>query len=85
MDNQDFSIDIPQIHINSKGETKKKNKIIFDNYITPYWYGNLIDSKSKIENLKNLYEAFRSGYISLEDFNQSITELNDNRPIAQSI
>ena len=84
MDNQDFGIELTKLQI-SQRNAKKSNKVIFDNYITPYWYGNLIDSKSKIENLKNLYEAFRSGYISLEDFNQSITEMNDNRPIARSL
>lgn len=63
----------------------KGNKMSFDNYISPYWYGNLIDNCQKIENLKNIYEAYRSGFMSLEDFNQSLHDFNDNRPPARSI
>lgn len=83
--NQEYAADISSLHFSQFDTEESQGKVSFDNYITPYWYGNLIDSKSKIESLKNLYEAFRSGYISLEDFNQSISEMNDNRPIARSL
>ncbi len=78
--------DVARINIKrEKGNMPGPLESYFDNYISPYWYGNIIDNSSKLENLKSIYEAFRSGFITVEDFHQSLTEMNDNRPMAKSV
>lgn len=85
MGNQEESTNLKNQRGLENQRPPKKGRAHFDNYISPYWYGNLIDNSQKTENLKNIYEAFRSGFISLEDFNQSLSDFNDSRPPARSI
>lgn len=73
------------LKVKNKEPKKSITELQFDNFISPYWYGSLIDNSNKLENLKSIYEAYRSGFITIEDFHQTLFEINDNRPMARSL
>jgi hypothetical protein len=85
MDSRDKSLDFNKLNLHPKKDLPKGNKFRFDNYISPFWYGSLIDNSAKMENMKNIYESFRAGSISFEDFNEFLVDFNDLRPPARSL